>query len=388
MNSEQLRLFINGAFGNEADARKVKRYLDPYLRRSLDEIRQLVELLPDESLARQREWRVILAEVERVLEPYNDAFAIELSRQLPLSGAVAAEETTLMLHSIVPKTAGLVPSDLIMADSTKFLLNTKVNNRRVLGLFIPEESGKPSTFVKSVRNRINQIVTGGIINGESTATIAERLRAPLKNQLEGQEMAVARTAIQDYNRQVKEDVWNANRDAFAQLGLKYEWVSALDSRTCATCAPLDGEVRAGKGEFPKTPVHVNCRCQVVLVDPEDPGQIRYGQEAMNTKPTGEGAYKTQKAVKGQKLYRRNREVKTVDGKSPRYADFIATADIKTQQMFFGGGNAGSIRADKFRRAVAAGEDPQTALIKLTNRVDKTKKRTTVKGAARRFKPAV
>jgi hypothetical protein len=57
-------------------------------------------------------------------------------------------------------------------------------------------------------------------------------------------------------------------------------------------------------------------------------------------------------------------------------------------MFFGGGNAGSIRADKFRKAVAAGEDPQTALIKLTNRVDKTKKRTTVKGAARRFKPAV
>ena len=280
MNSEQLRLFINGAFGSEADARKVRKLLTPYLQRSLDEIRQLVELLPDESLARQREWRALLVEVERMLEPYNDAFAIELSRQLPLSGADAAEETTLMLKSVVPQTAGLVPPEAIMADSTKFLLNTRVNEKRVLGLFIPEEAGKASPFTKSVRRRIDQIVTGGIIRGEETKFIAAKLIPQLNKQLAGQAMAVARTAIQDYNRQVKEEVWNANRDAFARLGLKYEWVSALDSRTCPTCAPLDGEVRDNKGDFPKTPVHVNCRCQVVLVDPEDPGKIRYGQEAM------------------------------------------------------------------------------------------------------------
>ena len=386
MNSEQLRLFINGAFGNEEDARKVRKLLSPYLQRALDEIRQLVELLPDESLARQREWRALLGEVERILGPYNDAFAIELSRQLPVSGAAAAEETTLMLKSVLPSTAGLVPPAAVMADSTKYLLNTKVNEKRVLGFFIPEEAGKPSPFTKSVRKRIDQIVTGGIIRGESTAKIAKELAAPLKNQLEGQEVAFARTAIQDYNRQVKEEVWNANRDAFARLGLKYEWVSALDSRTCPTCAPLDGEVRDGKGDFPKTPVHVNCRCQVVLVDPKDPGKIRYGQEALVEKPVGDGAYKTQKAVKGEKLYRRNREVKTVNGKSPRYADFLATADRKTQQMFFGGGNSGSIRADKFRQAIRRGSDPQRALIDLTNRVDKTAKRTTRKGVARRFVP--
>ena len=99
---------------------------------------------------------------------------------------------------------------------------------------------------------------------------------------------------------------------------------------------------------------------------------------MNTKPTGAGAYKTQKKVKGQKLYRRKREVETVDGKSPRYADFLATADRKTQQMFFGGGNAGSIRADQFRKALKT-KTPQQALIDLTNKVPKTKRE-------RRFKP--
>lgn len=333
MNSEQLRLFINGAFGNEEDARKVRKLLSPYLQRALDEIRQLVELLPDESLARQREWRALLGEVERILGPYNDAFAIELSRQLPVSGAAAAEETTLMLKSVLPSTAGLVPPAAVMADSTKYLLNTKVNEKRVLGFFIPEEAGKPSPFTKSVRKRIDQIVTGGIIRGESTAKIAKELAAPLKNQLEGQEVAFARTAIQDYNRQVKEEVWNANRDAFARLGLKYEWVSALDSRTCPTCAPLDGEVRDGKGDFPKTPVHVNCRCQVVLIDPDDKDdpRSRFGQLASENPTKGQpGGYATKKKVKGDNLYRKNREFKPKKNQPVTYATFLADLARKSK----------------------------------------------------------
>ena len=119
MNSEQLRLFLNGAFGNEADARKVRSQLTPYLRTALQEIRDLVEQLPNESLARQREWRQLLELVEQKLERYSDAFSVELSRQLPVSGLAAAEETTLMLKSVVPQVAGLVPPELIMAESTQ-----------------------------------------------------------------------------------------------------------------------------------------------------------------------------------------------------------------------------------------------------------------------------
>ena len=137
MNSEQLRLFINGAFGSEADARKVRKLIAPYLRASFERIRALVDSLPDQSLVRQREWRALLDAVEQELLPYNDAFAIELSRQLPVSGAAAAEETTAMLKSVVPQTAGLVPPEFIMADSTKFLLQTKVGNQRVLGHVCP-----------------------------------------------------------------------------------------------------------------------------------------------------------------------------------------------------------------------------------------------------------
>ncbi len=384
MNSEQLRLFINGAFSNEADARKVRAVLAPYLRQTFDEIRGLIDLLPDESLARQREWRALLPMIEEKLLPYNDAFAIELSRQLPVSGVAAAKETTLMLKSVVPRTAGLVPPELIMADSTKFLLRTKIGNQLVLGMFAPVEGKSP--FTTSIRRSIDRIVTSGIIRGEETKVIAAKMIPQLNKQMASQAMAIARTAIQDYNRQVKEEVWDANRDAFARLGLKYEWVSALDSRTCPTCAPLDGAVKDSKKDFPSTPVHVNCRCTVVLVDSEDPGQVRYGQVISDDPLSGKGTYKTQKRINGKEWNRQNREVAIVDGKSPRYADWLAQmarkrdkASIDTLREFFGGGNAGNTRADTFYKDIKKGKSPQQALIDLTNRVPKTKR-------DRRFKP--
>ena len=380
MNSEQLRLFINGAFGNEADARRVRRKLEPYLRRVLDEIREIVEQLGDSSLTRQRDWRALLELVEEALLPYNDAFGIELGQQLPVSGLAAAEETTLQLKSVLPRTAGgLVPPEAVMADSTKFLLNTQVSGRRVLEMFAPSAVGGPTPFTEFARRRIDQLVTGGIIRGDETKVIASKLIPYLNKQLAGDALTIARTAIQDYNRQVKEAVWDANEEGFIAAGLKYEWVAALDSRTCPTCAPLDGDVRDKRTDFPKTPIHVNCRCQVVLIDPDDPGKIRYGQQAYDQQPTGEGVYKTKKKVKGEELFRKNVEVNTVDGKSPRYADFLAKSNRTTQAMFFGGGNAGAVRAERFQRMIRNGRSPQDALKDLTNRVPKTK-------ADRRFKP--
>ena len=380
MNSEQLRLFINGAFGNEADARAVRRKLEPYLKLTLAEIREIVEQLAETSLTRQKDWRALLSLVEEALMPYNDALAIELTEQLPASGLAAAEETTLQLKSVMPRTAGgLVPPEAVMADSTKYLLNTKISDKRVLELFAPKTVGGISPFTAANRRMIDTIVTGGIIKGASTKEIARAIKEELPKRMRSQSLALARTAIQDYNRQVKEAVWDANEESFVAAGLKYEWVAALDSRTCPTCAPLDGEVKGKRTDFPKTPVHVNCRCQVVLIDPDDEGEVRYGQQAYDQQPTGEGVYRTKKKVKGENLFRKNVEVKTVDGKSPRYADFLANSNRTTQAMFFGGGNPGAVRAERFRRMIKNGRSPQDALKDLTNRVPKTRE-------DRRFKP--
>ena len=382
MNSEQLRLFIAGAFGSEEEAREILKLLRPSLRDTLQRILASVENLPDESLRRQMVWREMLPEIELLLTPYNDEFARTLSTELPKDGMRAAIETLDQLKSVgIPIVAGELEAAAVMADSTKFLLRTKVNERRVLGLFVPDDAGA-SPFTKSARRAIDQLVTGGIIRGEETKVIAAKLIPYLNKQFASQALAIARTAIQDYNRQVKETVWQNNMEAIEAGGLQYEWVSALDSLTCQTCAPLDGKVESKRGNFPKTPVHVNCRCDVVLIDPNDKGRIRYGQEAYDEQQTGEGAYKTKRKVKGKNLFRKKVKVKTVDGQSPRYADFIANANEKTQQMFFGSKR----RAEKFRAAIKSGKSPQQALVDLTKRVDSKAPRNTERGVARKFTP--
>lgn len=363
MNSEQLKLFISGAFGSEAEAKRIRKMLLPALKQVLDGIREIVELLPNESLARQRAWRELEPLVEQVLGPYNDEFAAVLTQELPVEGLRAGKETVAQLRSVgVPVLAGDIAPEIVMADSTKYLLNTKIADKRVVDLFRPTKAGKVSPFTASNRRMIDSIVTGGIIKGESTANIAKAISTELPQRMQGQSTAIARTAIQDYNRQVKEEIWDANKGAFERLGLKYEWVSALDSRTCTVCAPLDGAVKDKKGDFQSTPVHPNCRCQVVLIDPEDKGRVRFGQDAYTEQQTGDGAYKTTKEVKGRELYRKNREVKTVDGKSPRYADYLRGANRTTQEMFFGGGPAGTKRARRFRRYIKNGKTSQDALI--------------------------
>ena len=363
MNSEQLKLFISGAFGSEAEAKRIRKMLLPALKQVLDGIREVIELLPDESLARQRAWRELEPLVEQVLGPYNDEFAAVLTQELPVEGLRAGRETVAQLRSVgVPVLAGDIAPEIVMADSTKYLLNTKISDKRVVDLFRPTKAGGVSPFTASNRRMVDSIVTGGIIKGESTANIAKAISTELPQRMQGQATTIARTAIQDYNRQVKEEIWDANKGAFERLGLKYEWVSALDSLTCTVCAPLDGAVRDKKSDFESTPIHDNCRCNVVLIDPEDKGRVRFGQDAYTEQQTGDGAYKTTKEVKGRELYRKNREVKTVDGQSPRYADYLRGANPTTQNMFFGGGEIGPKRAKRFRRYIKNGKTPQNALI--------------------------
>jgi hypothetical protein len=258
--------------------------------------------------------------------------------------------------------AGDIAPEIVMADSTKYLLNTKIADKRVVDLFRPTKAGKVSPFTASNRRMIDSIVTGGIIKGESTVNIAKAISTELPQRMQGQSTAIARTAIQDYNRQVTEEIWDANKSVFERLGLKYEWVSALDSRTCVVCAPLDGVVKDKESDFPKWPAHVSCRCQIVLIDPEDKGKVRFGQDAYTEQQTGDGSYKTTQKVKGRELYRKNREVKTVDGKSPRYADYLKGSNDVTQEMFFGGGTSGRDRARRFRRYIKNGKTSQDALI--------------------------
>lgn len=380
MNADQLRLFINGAFASESQAKAVSARLTPYQARLLFQVRSVVEKLPEGSLTRMKDWRMLFQELSTFMGPYSNAFLLELDRQLPEAGTRAAEETIEQLKSVgVDIPSSVTPAMFVTPDNVARLLRTKVQNQTLADLFTK------GTFEKSNLNTINRIVTGGIIEGLTTPQISKKVADSLPRHLQSQSQAISRTAIQDYNRQVKEAVWADN----PLEGLKYEWVAALDSRTCPTCAPLDGDIKDKESDFPKTPVHTNCRCVVVVVDPDDDANMRVGQQVLapGESMPAEGGYKTKKKVKGQRLRRFNEAIQPKGGKPVTYGDFLANSNLKTQQMFFGGGQHGANRAADFRSYLKSGMEPKDALLKMTNRVQPDKPKRTRKGAQRRFVPA-
>jgi SPP1 gp7 family putative phage head morphogenesis protein len=382
MNADQLRLFINGAFASESQAKAVSARLTPHQAQLLARVRSVVEKLPEGSLTRMKDWRSLFKQLDVLMGPYANAFLLELDRQLPEAGTRAAEETLEQLKSVgVGIPDSVTPAMFVTSDNVARLFKTKVQNQSLAELFTK------GTFEKSNLRTINRVVTGGIIEGLTTPQITKRLNETLPKHLQSQSQAIARTAIQDYNRQVKESVWADNRSALD--GLKYEWVAALDSRTCPTCAPLDGDIKDKESDFPSTPVHTNCRCVVVVVDPDDEANMRVGQQVLapGESMPAEGGYKTKKKVKGQKLRRFNEAVEPNKGKSVTYGDFLAGSNLKTQQMFFGGGQAGANRASDFRGYLKSGMDPKDALLKMTNRAKPDKPRRTRSGVERRFVPA-
>ena len=108
------------------------------------------------------------------------------------------------------------------------------------------------------------------------------------------------------------------------------WSTALDSKTCETCAPLDqSRWEQGDSSRPDWPIHPNCRCEALLIDPEDEFWNETERTVQQIRPVdegkykGKGAYKTPIKVKGKKYYRKAVTV-TSDRPPTRLADVYAS----------------------------------------------------------------
>lgn len=405
MNERQLKLFIRQAFSLENISNDIIKKTDPALLQAMARVREVVMRLPEPSLIRDIEWRKMQTEVAQILKSLNDQFAANIFNEMSFKYPELREQAQKMVEQIsstkvFPGTAGEIrnlPSGAIslqsveIQESAKAAINSvKVNNKRLVDLFALQDAdiGRievlqdvMTPWIKQNLKPIDSIVRTGILQGASTESIADNIGKAMvqgvrrrgeegikmiftgndaTKRIRAQSKAIARTAIQDLNRQVNEQVWNANEFS---SDLRWEWVAAFDSRTCQVCGPLDNIQRKSRSSFPDYPIHVNCRCQVILVDPSDQ-DIRAGIDVSPEKKfdkKGGREYKTQINVKGERLFRKAFDVK---GTNPSYGDFLAQADRKTQGMFFGGGNAGSIRAERFNSFIKSGMEPRTALQKL------------------------
>ena len=404
MNQKQLSLFIRHAFSLTNAEKAALKGANPAFANAMTQIRRLVEGMPEEALLQDKAWQGLRPQVMQALQPYNDSFRESIVDSLEGISKEVEENVVKSLEAIkAPAPIGTsgpirnAPTGQLQAFGNRILAEnvqsalrkTSIANVELEKLFRvnPELDTPTSLWMKQNFQTIDRTVRTGILQGASTQSIAKQISEEITKsgllratkdtatgKIKAQANTVARTAIQSFNRQITEQVWDANADALE--GLVYEWTAALDSRVCPTCGPLDGKKEPTRGDLPETPIHANCRCNVVVVDPDEEDDVRTAIQLSETKPTGKGAYASKVRVNGKLFYRKAVEIKP---KGATYADYLADMakkDTKNSRVtlaeYFGGGGKkgqgestlGVERADWFTQATKKGMRPDKALQRL------------------------
>ena len=404
MNQKQLSLFIRHAFSLTNAEKAALKGADPAFATAMTQIKRLVETLPQEALLQEQAWKRLEPQVMQALAPYNESFRQSIVQNLGDIAPDIEENVVKSLEAVkAPSPIGTsgpipkAPTGQLQAFGNKVLANnvqtalskTSIANVKLDKLFRvnPNVDTPTSLWMKQNYSAIDRTVRTGILQGASTQNIANQISNEItkggllnatKNtatgKIKAQADTIAVTAVQSFNRQVTEQVWDANADALE--GLVYEWTSALDARVCPTCGPLDGQKKPERSDLPSTPVHPRCRCNVVLVDPDEDDDVRTAIQLSETKPTGKGSYASKVKVNGKLFYRQAVEVKP---KGATYADYLADMakkDTKASRLtlaeYFGGAGKvgqgestlGVERADWFTQATKKGLPPDKALQRL------------------------
>lgn len=114
-------------------------------------------------------------------------------------------------------------------------------------------------------NQLRETLTTGLIRGDSVQEMSRRL---------AERMNVSRSNALRLIRTESSHIHNtAELDAYKACGFEeYEYMASFGERTCEVCGALDGKrFRLGDKQFGANfpPLHPNCRCTTIAVDPDD-----------------------------------------------------------------------------------------------------------------------
>ena len=357
---------------------------NPALYAAMIRIRDLAETLPEPGdIFRQQNWKQMAPQVQDALLEYNDAFASEVGQAME---AQLPDQLSTQERQLANAGVKMQPDQLGAAVRTINPASIKVGDKP-LSKWFASDDGKPPLWAKSNWDTINKAVTQGIFEGKSTQAIAESLipedvRAglggfTLRGDSEGakiyrQAQQMAKSAIQQQNINLNQQLWEQNKEALEGYGLVWEWVATLDSKICPTCGPLEGRREEDINAYGVKPlVHIGCRCQVIQVRPDDEPKVRNGQE-ISDKPftykgktldqmnkaereealsTG-GLYASKVRINGKMYYRRS-----ISTSKDGYAGWLAETTDATKHQFFGSKK----RVEYFNSQLAKKRNPRDVL---------------------------
>jgi len=174
-----------------------------------------------------------------------DLVKSEAAFSTKLFGKAATIDFTL------PQDAALIAA--VMTTSMAAPLNAGVTIEDALQQFGAKKS-----------KQIAQVITDGVILGDTTPVISQKV-GQLINTLQKRQLdALVRTIANHTSSVARSQVYQSNSDIIDG----YQWVATLDSKTTFICASRDGKVYM-EGVGPMPPAHWNCRSTTIpKVKPE------------------------------------------------------------------------------------------------------------------------
>ena len=340
MNERQLQNMISTAFRLQTTADKAVASIDEVLAQVMNAVRTLVASLPEESLLRGRAWRNLEPLVRLELQVYEEQLGRTI--QQTLEAAEPGIEAAAIEQAPLPKEERSALKDVaVTAAALALIPRVKVNGKSLARLFSADQPGQASPVAKSLFRAVDKAVRKGIIDDKTTdeiaKSIAERakrsgldginLTAPsVARQLRGQATALSRTAIGTYNQEVKERLYGQAKTKTQLRDKVWEHVALLDSVTCSSCMFLDGQTwDQGDPSRPQLKIHIGCRCDQVLVDPETLVG-RDSREGLMIRSGDQGPYKGRGRiveVDGKTFWGKPIVVRSDDGEPVTYADLLA-----------------------------------------------------------------
>ena len=195
-----------------------------------------------------RRLRNLLREIAELQGEFWDA----ASKQLKATGAQLATTEALFQQRLLQEVfASAAVAELPDLRGVRAI----INNVDVLGTPFADiiQNGRDNSL-----RRVEQAIRIGLISSETTPQIVARVRNVQRNANRRGVESMVRTVITHVSAQAREQTFVENDDIVEGV----MWVATLDTRTCPTCADLDGR-RFPVGEGPRPAIHLNCRCATV-----------------------------------------------------------------------------------------------------------------------------
>ena len=234
-----------------------------------------------------------------------------------------------------------------------------------------------SQFIRRNLEIINSVVGRGFLLGETNEEIAKNLLSKGSARSQTEARTIARTAVQQQANDAHNRFWKANDSVIGG----WEYDATMDFRVCPICGPYDGRTARRRADLPNTPQHPRCRCIVLpLTETEirlreaDGPQSRSVQELVpgNLKKP-DGAYARKVTVDGERYWRVVRELKPKDGRPVTMGDWMQDLLKRSERerpvpgarQTLEGAIGGSGAVDRFKKALAGGASPDSALVTAT-----------------------